>query len=197
MFQSTEFAIRIFWNGSRWGVRVGSGGRGSFRGRLGGRIFDEDGFSGRLGPCAFLAEAGGSADGVEDVPSCDAFGAACLLDDVFQLGAVMSAAAREQFHGVGVAVNGSVIGDPVFACNFFGALPLKEGLLDGFAIRVAADDATSAVPFEGTAAAAAFGGTAAVAGLSSEMGIEGVLKTCVFLGAGVGLRFFLFGHDGR
>jgi hypothetical protein len=52
---------------------------------------------------------------------------------------------------MGVAVNGRVVKDSEFAGDFFGTLPVEEGFLDGAAVRVATDLASSTVPFQGTA----------------------------------------------
>jgi hypothetical protein len=77
--------------------------------------------------------AGGGTDG---------FG---LLDEVFEGGAKRSAALGAKTGGVGMAVNDGMMGDFVFAGNFFGAQPAKVVLVDEFAVLVMANRAFAGV----------------------------------------------------
>ena len=63
------------------------------------------------------------------------------LDEISEREAEVVVAAGEKPGGMGVAVNGSFVGEFVIDGNLVGAVPMEEGLLDGLAFGVAADRA--------------------------------------------------------
>ena len=101
----------------------------------------------RFNPFAVIGEAAACTDGVDDVIAGDDCRAG-LFDDLIERMADKAIAAGEEPHGMGVAVNGRVVGDSKLAGERFGALPVEEGVLNLFAVGVVADDATAPVPFE-------------------------------------------------
>ena len=140
-----------------WGL-WGSGGNdcgdgGSLRVLISGagrRLASIDDAPNRFDPLDIIRNAGDGADGVDDVAARD-FGAACVFDDSIESGAILGQATRMEAGGVDVAVNGRVVCDSVIASDCLRAEPIEIGLLDGIAIRVAADPASAAVALAGRA----------------------------------------------
>jgi len=94
----------------------------------------------RLDPFAGVVDVGIDADGVDDVRGGDRnrFG---LLDERTESEADGRAAAGEKPGGVGVAVDGGVVGDAVVPREGLRAAPAEEFLLEGVAVGVTADAA--------------------------------------------------------
>ena len=108
------------------------------------------------GPLALVVDLGVEADGGDDGAGggADGFG---LLDEVFEGGAKRGAALGAKAGGVGVAVNGGMMGDLVFVGDFFGAEPAEVVLVDEFAVLVMADCAFAGVSHDVSASGASFG----------------------------------------
>lgn len=134
-FLIVRLAIRILGGGG-WG------------GRLGG----VDDFSDRFDPFAVAGEATGGANGLDYVVASD-FGGVYLLDDAVEGVADVAAAAGEEAGGMGVAVDGRVVGDSEIAGDGVGTFPIEEGVFDGLALGMMADTASAAVAGGGTRAA--------------------------------------------
>src|ERR1700678_2378562 len=103
---------------------------------------DEAPYGGR--PLALVVDLGVEADGGDDGAGggADGFG---LLDEVFEGGAKRSAALGAKAGGVGVAVNGGVMGDFVLVRDFLGAEPAEIVLVNEFAVGVMANRAFACV----------------------------------------------------
>ena len=107
-------------------------------------VLDDVAANGR-GPLALVVDLGVEADGGDDGAGggADGFG---LLDEVFEGGAKRGAALGAKAGGVGVAVNGGMMGDFVFVGDFFGAEPAEVVLVNEFAVGVMANRAFAGVP---------------------------------------------------
>ena len=108
------------------------------------------------GPLALVVDLGVEADGGDDGAGggADGFG---LLDEVFEGGAERGAALSAKAGGVGVAVNGGMMGDLVFVGDFFGAEPAEVVLVNEFAVGVMANRALAGVSHDVSASGASFG----------------------------------------
>lgn len=113
---------------------------------------DDDMAPGRISPYALVVEEGAGADGVDDFVGGgdDAFS---VLDEKFEGVDGVAAAAGVEAGGVGVAVDGRGVGDPVCEGEVRGAVPVEVVAFDGGEVRMAADAALDAVVGEGGAAA--------------------------------------------
>lgn len=102
---------------------------------------------------AVLVEAGTGADGVDDFGGGrdDAFG---FFDDEFEGTNGVAAALGVEAGGLDVAVDGGGVEVVIFASDAGGTVPVEVVVLDGLAVRVAADGAADAVVVEGGAGAA-------------------------------------------
>ena len=107
-------------------------------------------------PLALVVDLGVEADGGDDGAGggADGFG---LLDEVFEGGAKAGAALGAKAGGVGVAVNGGMMGDLVFVGDFFGAEPAEVVLVNEFAVGVMANRAFAGVAGDVGASGASFG----------------------------------------
>jgi hypothetical protein len=108
------------------------------------------------GPLALVVDLGVEADGGDDGAGGGADGFS-LLDEVFEGGAERGAALGAKAGGVGVAVNGGMMGDFVFVGDFFGAEPAEVVLVNEFAVGVMANCAFAGVPGTVSATGASFG----------------------------------------
>ena len=108
-------------------------------------------------PLALVVDLGVEADGGDDGAGggADGFG---LLDEIFEGRSERGAALGAEAGGVGVSVNDGMMGDFVFAGDFFGAEPAEVVIVDEFAVGVMADRAFAGVSGEGSAVAAFFPG---------------------------------------
>ena len=100
--------------------------------------------SGRPDPFSGVTDVGVGADGAYDGASGDC-GFACALEQVFERGADLPLAPSPEAGGTGMAVNGLAVGEVVLVGDHVGTAPMKEGSLDGAALRVAADRALARV----------------------------------------------------
>ena len=142
-------------SGGRWvgGMRGGRALRSLSRRRV--PVLDDVAADGR-GPLALVVDLGVEADGGDDGAGggADGFG---LLDEVFEGGAQRGAALGAKAGGVGVAVNGGMMGDFVFVGDFFGAEPAEVVLVNEFAVGVMANRAFAGVSQDVSATGASFG----------------------------------------
>jgi hypothetical protein len=108
------------------------------------------------GPLALVIDLGVEADSGDDGAGsgADGFG---LLDEVFEGGAKAGAALGAKAGGVGVTVNGGMMGDFVFVGDFLGAEPAEVVLVNEFAVGVMANRAFAGVAGDVGASGASFG----------------------------------------
>jgi hypothetical protein len=118
-------------------------------------MFDDVAADGR-GPLALVVDLGVEADGGDDGAGggADGFG---LLDEVFEGGAERGAALGAKAGGVGVTVNGGMMGDFVFVGDFLRAEPAEVVLINEFAVGVMANRAFAGVSQDVSATGASFG----------------------------------------
>ena len=104
----------------------------------------DDDVRGRLDPFAGGIDFGVGADGLDDAlgPGLDA---SSVLDDEFEGGAKIAAAAFKETAGAGVAVDGGAAGYLELKADVSGAVPIEEGFFDVVALGVLADDTAALV----------------------------------------------------
>ena len=120
---------------------------------------------GRIDPSPLVVKFGAGADGVDDLVGRghDVCG---VLDDAFERMEDVAAALGAEPGGVDVTIDRRVVRDAVHTRKDFGAAPVQKVLLDGFAVRAAADAALELVAGEARGGAAAFASWRGVAGLA-------------------------------
>jgi hypothetical protein len=106
--------------------------------------------TGRFDPLAIGIDMRGGDDGADDGVRGD-LDHRGLFDDVGERGTNAGAAAVEKSGGVGVAIDGGVVGDAVVGGDGVRAAPVEVVLLDKVAVGMAADGALALVAREGGA----------------------------------------------
>jgi hypothetical protein len=104
--------------------------------------------TGRFDPFAIGIDMRAGDDSADDGMS-GRFHPRGFLDDVGERGTNADAAASEKSGGVGMTIDGGVVGDVVFGGDGVRAAPVKVVLLDKVALRMAADGALALMAREG------------------------------------------------
>lgn len=118
---------------------------------------------GRVGPTAFVVDAGKGADGAEDGGGCD-LDLVDLLDELFDGDADVLAADDVEAESAGVAINGVFVFEIEGANDVGGAAPVHEGLFYFQNIGVMADFALATVAIEAGDGCASLGEDGAPSG---------------------------------
>jgi len=110
------------------------------------RAGEDDVGPGRLEPLSIFIEAGVEAAGADDYVGGFFEGAVFdHFENILEAAGEFTSAAGEEAGGVGVTVEGGVVGDVVVFGDVSGATPADEVALDGVAVGMGADGAAAVV----------------------------------------------------